>query len=63
MKVIIHDLDSRQEEMLIAPLRRKVLTGCMPRFAEGLRLESASLGNDAGMIGAVRFWLDQEQGR
>ena len=32
----------------------------MPRFAENLRVERASLGNDAGMIGALRFWLDQE---
>jgi len=33
----------------------------MPRFAEGLQIESAELGNDAGMIGAVRFWLDKEE--
>lgn len=51
---------SAQEELLIAPLRRKVLSGVMPRFAENLRVERASLGNDAGMIGALRFWLDQE---
>ena len=52
---------SRQEDLLIRPLRQAVLEGCMPRFAEGLRVESASLGNDAGMIGAVRFWLDRQQ--
>ncbi len=52
---------SRQEELLIRPLREAVLRECMPRFAEGLRIESAELGNDAGMIGAVRFWLDQEK--
>ena len=51
---------SAQEDLLIAPLRRKVLSGMMPRFAENLRVERASLGNDAGMIGALRFWLDQE---
>ena len=51
---------SAQEEFLITPLRRKVLAGVMPRFAENLRIEHASLGNDAGMIGALRFWLDQE---
>ena len=51
---------SRQEELLIRPLRKAVLERCMPRFAEGLRVESAALGNDAGMIGAVKFWLDQE---
>ncbi len=52
---------SRQEELLIRPLREKVLSGCMPRFAEGLRVESAALGNDAGLVGAVRFWLDREE--
>ncbi len=52
---------SVQEELLIEPLRRKVLAGVMPRFAEGLKLERAVLGNDAGMIGAFRFWLDREQ--
>ena len=52
---------SRQQDLLIRPLRQAVLQGCMPRFAEGLRLESAELGNDAGMIGAVRFWLEKEE--
>ena len=52
---------SRQQKLLINPLREAVLRGCMPRFAEGLRIESAELGNDAGMIGAVRFWLDKEE--
>ena len=52
---------SRQEELLIRPLRERVLRECMPRFSEGLRLESAALGNDAGMIGAVCFWLDREE--
>ena len=52
---------SRQQKLLIDPLRKAVLQGCMPRFAEGLQIESAELGNDAGMIGAVRFWLDKEE--
>ena len=54
---------SAQEDLLIAPLRRKVLAGVMPRFADSLRIERASLGNDAGMIGALCFWLDQEGDR
>ena len=53
---------SRQEELLISPLREATLARCMPRFREGLRLESAALGNDAGLLGALRFWLDQEEG-
>ena len=50
---------SAQEELLIRPLREEVFTRTMPRFREHLRLEKASLGNDAGLVGAVRFWLDQ----
>ena len=53
---------SRQEELLIRPLREQVVRGCMPRFGEYLRVESAALGNDAGLLGAVRFWLDREAG-
>lgn len=52
---------SAQEELLIAPLRQKVRGGVMPRFGERLRVERATLGNDAGMIGALRWWLDQEE--
>ena len=49
---------SAQEALLIAPLRERVLRSVMPRFAECLQLEAATLGNDAGMIGAARFDLD-----
>ena len=45
---------------MIKPLRRRVLSGVMPRFSENLDLRRAVLGNDAGMIGALRFWLDRE---
>ena len=51
---------SAQNELLIKPLRRRVLESVMPRFADGLRIEAATLGNDAGMIGAVRFFLERE---
>ena len=51
---------SAQEELLVDPLRERVLAGVMPRFAENLSLQRATLGNDAGMIGALRFWLDRE---
>ena len=44
---------SAQEALLIAPLRERVLRSVMPRFAECLQLEAATLGNDAGMIGAA----------
>jgi len=48
---------SAQETLLMQPLRERVLASVMPRFAEGLRVESASLGNDAGLIGAAKFFL------
>ncbi|MBQ8161999.1 MAG: ROK family protein [Clostridia bacterium] len=55
--VVIGGGISQQEKLLMAPLRRKVLDGCMPRFREGLQIERAVLGNDAGMIGAGEyFW-------
>lgn len=50
---------SAQEEMLIRPLRERVMAEAMPRFTEGLRIERAMLGNDAGMIGAAGFWLER----
>ena len=52
---------SRQEKLLIQPLRERVKHGLMPRFAEGFRLEAARLGNDAGMMGALSFWMEQER--
>ena len=48
---------SAQEELLMKPLRQRVINGVMPRFAEGLTVERATLGNDAGMIGAARFFM------
>ena len=49
---------SAQEDLLIKPLRERVLAQVMPRFAENLQLEAATLGNDAGMIGAAKFYMD-----
>jgi len=49
---------SSQEDLLIKPLRAKILSTVMPRFAEGLQVEAATLGNDAGMIGAAKFFMD-----
>ena len=54
---------SAQEKLLMEPLRARVLEQAMPRFAEGLRVERAMLGNDAGMIGAARFFLDRQAER
>lgn len=49
---------STQETLLIAPLRERIIRTVMPRFAECLQVEAATLGNDAGMIGAAKFCMD-----
>ena len=49
---------STQEGLLIHPLRERILKTVMPRFAECLQIEAATLGNDAGMIGAAKFYMD-----
>ena len=46
---------SGQKELFVDKVRERVLSHVMPNFAEGLVLEAAELGNDAGIIGAVRF--------
>ena len=48
---------SSQEELFIAPLRKRVLATVMPQFAKGLRIEKACLGNDAGLMGAAMFFF------
>lgn len=52
---------SRQEKLLMEPLRKKVSEQIMPRFREGLTVEAAALGNDAGVIGAAAYWMDREK--
>ena len=58
--VIIGGGVSRQEALLMQPLRERVLFHVMPRFAEELQIEPALLGNDAGMIGAVKFFMEKD---
>lgn len=48
---------SKEGERFLALVREKMLAGVMPRFADGLRLEATALGNDAGLVGAVRACL------
>ena len=49
---------SAQEALFVEPLRQRVLRGVRPRFAEGLRIEAALLGNDAGLVGAAKYFMD-----
>ena len=57
--VIIGGGVSAQEELLVKPLREKVLKMVMPDFADGLVFRPAALGNSAGMAGAVKYHMDK----
>lgn len=48
---------SAQEALLIAPLRQRVFARVMPRYRDDLQLEAAMLHNNAGILGAVRYWM------
>lgn len=58
--VIIGGGVSAQEELLIKPLREKILELVQPDFADGLEIKAATLGNNAGMAGAVKYLMDRE---
>ena len=54
---------SAQEALFLSPLRERVLAQVMPCFATGLRVERAALGNDAGLVGAAKWWMDSMENR
>ena len=49
---------SKQKELFVDKVRAKVLHGVMDNFAQDLSIEAAELGNNAGIIGAVKFVID-----
>ncbi|MBR2674244.1 MAG: ROK family protein [Mogibacterium sp.] len=51
---------SAQESLVILPIRRKVNELIMEDFTENLVVKRASLGNDAGMVGAVKHLMDEQ---
>lgn len=61
--VIIGGGVSAQEDLLIKPLRDKILGLVQPDFAEGLEIKAATLGNNAGMAGAVKYFMDRAERR
>ncbi len=48
---------SVQEDLFISKVREKVLANVMVAFRENLRIEAASLGNNAGIVGAVYYCM------
>lgn len=55
--VVIGGGISREQTLLMEPLKERVLKTVMPCFAQGLRIVPARLGNSAGLIGAVAYLL------
>lgn len=53
--IIIGGAVSKQEKLFIDPLRKYVLNQVMSRFAENLKIEAAELENQAGLVGAVYY--------
>jgi glucokinase len=51
---------SAQDDLLIEPLKNKVLSMVMPDFASDLEFRPAALGNDAELIGAVYYLMSRE---
>ena len=58
--IIIGGGVSAQKELLIDPLREKVRGMVMPDFAADIDLRAAVLGNNAGMAGAVKYFIDHK---
>ncbi len=54
---------SAQQELMIDPIAEKVRAAVMPAFAEGLEIRAAQLHNDAGMVGAVYYFLEKTKER
>lgn len=48
---------SAQRRLFIEPLRKKINERVMSGYADGLKLDAAVLGNDAGMVGAVYYCI------
>ena len=49
---------SKQKEFFVDKVRDKVLHSVMDNFAQSLSIEAAERGNNAGIIGAVKFVID-----
>lgn len=56
--IIIGGGVSNQKEVIIEPIKKKVLQMVMPAFSKDLVITTAKLGNKAGMIGAVKYLID-----
>ena len=51
---------SAQEDLVIKPVEKKVKQMIMEDFVADLKIKRAHLGNDAGMVGAVRHLMNEQ---
>ena len=58
-QVIIGGGVSGRKEFIEA-LSKKVHEKVMPRFSEGLEIVPAKLGNDAGLVGAIYYLIENK---
>ena len=54
------EVRAAQLALLIDPLAAQVRKSIMPAFAEGLEVRAAALQNDAGLVGAVYYFKQQQ---
>ena len=59
-QVLIGGGVSEQKELFIEPLNKKVRASVMKHFLGNFELKAAELGNDAGMVGAVYYCIQNE---
>ena len=59
-RILIGGGVSAQQALLIDPLAAQVRKSIMPAFAEGLEVRAAALQNDAGLVGAVYYFKQQQ---
>ena len=52
---------SSQQQLLIEPLAAQVRARVMPAFAQELEIRPAALANDAGLVGAVCYFLRSQK--
>ena len=60
-KVLIGGGISAQKQAFIEPLKEKVFEKIMTIYRKNLSFEAAQLGNDAGLVGAVCYFLEEQK--
>lgn len=57
--VIIGGGVSMQKDRIVEPIKEEVFKRAMPAFVSEIEIMAAQLGNDAGMVGAAKAFMDK----